>query len=683
MPLPDWLKQQDDGDELQPRAAAPAPQAQPQDPQPEADAAEDAAPDEAPEPPAPESPAPQPEPSEPEPPEDQPPPTGNDQVLSMLAGIEQHLRQLGDVQRQHEDQLALLIDRAGPATDAGADPEGAEPQGKQPSFVVEMDEDGQAPPDNADRRNLESMASELEASRRQTDQMRQQLETAQAHIAEFSEQPVGDGGNQGELAEELEAAQRKIEALQTRVIELEAVASVGDDDADADEKDEQIAALTEQVAQLEEALRQSGSQPEAAAPPDGASAEMIERQRKQIERLTEQLATVNAGADPDAISARDARIAELEEELEELQGQRGGKEGVGKLVAGFGGALRQVRGKKGSGDGQEASALEERVAELEVECKRLREEAERATTEADQARELLQQQAADGGGSGDEAQEILALRARVAELERSPGAGSGELRAKVEAEYREKWGELNRRQNSMAATEEKMRRRWARPQAVVVFGWLVGLAVVVGIVSWLLAGRMFPATIAASVNVEAKSKTGAPVSEEDRANWQAVHTALLRDDAFRKFVAKRLADQRLDDYGDHEVLAERLDDDLTVDSPKAGAITLTLAGKDPDQTQVLLDAVASSLAMWSSQQAGKRGDGAVALVRGERREAGQVRYATINPTPIRDRRWLSSLIVFAVGFVVSYFLITRIYQGLLRAKSEMEEEDPVLADPGF
>jgi uncharacterized membrane protein (DUF485 family) len=392
---------------------------------------------------------------------------------------------------------------------------------------------------------------------------------------------------------------------------------------------------------------------------------MIARQRKQIERLTEQLAALNAGADPREMQVRDARIAELEDELQELRDQGGAKEGVSKLVAGFGGALRQVRGKKGSGDGQEVAELEARVAELDVECKRLR------------------QQAAAGGGSGDEAEEIGALRARVAELESGPGADRGELRAKVEADYHQKWSELKRKQDMMAATEEKMRRRWARPQAVVVFGWLVGLAIVVGFVSWLLAGRMFPATIAASVNVEAKSRTGVPVSDEDKADWQRVHTAMLTDGAFQKSVAKRLADQRLDDYGDPDVLAERLKDDLTVDSPKPGAITLTLAGRDPDQTAVLLDSVATSLAMWSSQQAGKRSDGAVAHVRGERREAGQVSYATINDIPIRDRRGLSSVIIFAVGFVVSYFLITRIYQGLLQAKSAMEEEDPVLSDGMF
>jgi hypothetical protein len=671
MPLPDWLKQQDKRDEPQPPAAAPVPEEEPEVQEPEDEAPQ------APEPPKAEAPMVDNRPPPDEVPDDEVPPTGNDQVLGMLSAIERQLSQLGDVQRQHEDQLASLIDRSEPAAAGETDPAEAEPQEKQPSFVVEMDEDGQAPQGSGDRQGLEGMASELESSRQQTDQMREQLEEAQTRIKEFADQ-ANDSGGAAEKTKELEEAHREIESLQSRVIELEAVVAVDDGGADADEKDEQIAALNEQVAQLQEALQALDESETKApvAPMESGSAEMIERQRRQIERLTEQLAELNAGADPKEIHVRDARIAELEEEL---QGQGAGMQGVSKLVAGFGGALRHVRGKKGSGDGDEVAALEERVAELEVESTRLREEAERATAEADKARQLFRHQAAAGGGSGDEAEEVAALRARVAELESSPGAGQGELRAKVETEFRQKWNELKRKQDALAAAEEKMRRRWARPQAVVVFGWLAGLAVVVAIASWLVAGRMFPPTIAASVNVEAKSPTGGSVSAQDKEDWQQVHTAMLTDAVFQQDVAKRLADRRYDDYGDPDVLAERLQDDLTVDSPKPGTITLTLAGRDLDQTPAVLDTVATSLAMWSSQQAGKRG-GAVAHVRGERREAGQVRYATLKDTPIRDRRGFWSVIIFGAGFVVSYFLITRISRGLLKAKSEMEEDLDVSAD---
>jgi hypothetical protein len=594
--------------------------------------------------------------------EDEIPPTGNDQVLGMLSAIEQQLRQLGDVQRQHEDQLTSLIDRSAPPAAGGPEPADAEPQQKQPSFVVEMDDQEQTPKRAEDRQGLEDMASELETSRQQTDQMRQQLEDAQTRIQEIAEESDG-GGDVQDRTEELAEAHEKIEALQSRVIELEAVAAVGgDDDEGSDEKDEQIAALTEQVAQMQEALDsrdEEQEQPVPAPPPDSAGAEMIERQRKQIERLTEQLTAVNAGGDPGDIQRRDARIAELEEELDELR-EGAGKQGVSKLVAGFGGALRQVRGKKGSGDAEEVAELEERIAELEVECRQLREAAQRGGA---------------GGGSGDDSEEVVALRARVAQLEKNPAAAGGELRSKVETEFRQKWNELKQKQDALTATEKKMKRQWARPQAVVVFGWLAGLAILVAIVSWFLAGRLLPATIAASVNIEAKTRNGVPVEDQDKADWQQVHTAMLTNESFQKTVAKRLADQRFDDYKKPEKLAEHLDENLTVDSPKPGAITLILSGTNQRETAAVLDTVATTLATWSSQQAGKRGDGAIAVVRGERREAGQVRYATINDTPIKSRRPMGALVIFLVGFMLSFLMITRISQGLLKAKSAMEEDE--------
>jgi hypothetical protein len=623
----------------------------------------------APEEPAPRKPAPAPmSPME----QDDLPPTGNDQILGMLSAIEQQLRHLGDTQRQHEDQLASLIDHSRSSAESKPGPAAADPQNKQPSFVVEMDESEQAPQDPAQREGLETMASELETSREQTDQMKRQLEEAQAHIKELGDQPDDARAELEEKAQELEEALQKIDTLQSRVIELEAVAAVDGDDDDSEEREQQIAELEAQVEQLQQELRQrdEAEAKPAPAPADGPGAEMIERQRKQIERLTAQLAAVNAGAESPEIEERDARIAELEEELEDLRGGGGGKQAVSKLVAGFGGALRQVRGEKGAADEEQVAELEERVAELEIERDKLK-------AEADKARDIYQQAAA-GDGSGDDAEEVVALRARVAELESRPGGGPGnhaELRSKIEAELRQKWNEVQRRQDSLSATEEKMRKQWARPRAVVVLGYLAGLAVVVAIVSWLLAGRMFPPTIVASVNVEAKSRSGVPVSDENKAAWQMAHTDMLADDLFHKAVAKRLANQRLDDYKDPDVLGERLQNDLIVDSPKPGAITLTLAGKDQDETRLVLDTVATSMATQSSQQAGKRSDDAIAVVRGERREKGQVRFASINSTPIKDRRFLGAVVIFVIGFVIRYGLIISLGQSLVKAKSAMEDDD--------
>jgi len=287
MPLPDWLQQHDEADEPQPAAAAPAPEEDSEVQEPEVQEPQLQEPEvQEPEVQEPEVQEPEVQPRElqeledlpaaapateatrpePEVVEDEIPLTGNDQVLGLLSTIEQQLRQLGDVQRQHEDQLTSLIDRPAPPAAAGSEPADAEPQEKQPSFVVEMDDQEQTPRRPEDRQGLEDMASELETSRQQTDQMRQQLEEAQTRIQEIAEESDG-GGNVQDKTEELAEAHDKIEALQLRVIELEAVTAVGgDDDEGSDEKDEQIAALTEQVAQMQEALDSRDEEQEQPVP---------------------------------------------------------------------------------------------------------------------------------------------------------------------------------------------------------------------------------------------------------------------------------------------------------------------------------------------------------------------------------------------------------------------------------
>ena len=102
---------------------------------------------------------------------------------------------------------------------------------------------------------------------------------------------------------------------------------------------------------------------------------MVQRQRQQIERLTEQLAAFNAGSAPDEILRRDARIAELEEELEQAGGAGSRATPVGRLVGGLSHAVRHAleRGARK----RTVDELEERIDELTAECERWKEAADR------------------------------------------------------------------------------------------------------------------------------------------------------------------------------------------------------------------------------------------------------------------------------------------------------------------
>ena len=137
-------------------------------------------------------------------------------------------------------------------------------------------------------------------------------------------------------------------------------------------------------------------------------------------------------------------------------------------------------------------------------------------------------------------------------------------------------------------------------------------------------------------------------------------------------MAQRLVARRLDSMADRQTLTARFRDDLTIDSPRSGVLTLTLAGTDSHAIATLLDTIATELVR------GGKG-GVKTVVRGQREEAGRTRYATLNRMPVSDPRLRAGVVIFVTSTVVGFVLIRRIHQGLLRAKAEVEQDDLGLA----
>ena len=77
------------------------------------------------------------------------------------------------------------------------------------------------------------------------------------------------------------------------------------------------------------------------------------------------------------------------------------------------------------------------------------------------------------------------------------------------------------------------------------------------------------------------------------------------DAAFHGKVAKRLADQRLDQHADPKIVGRLLDDDLSIYAPKPGSLRLTLVGTDRDALPVLLDTIVTTLAQESARRGGE------------------------------------------------------------------------------
>ena len=191
----------------------------------------------------------------------------------------------------------------------------------------------------------------------------------------------------------------------------------------------------------------------------------------------------------------------------------------------------------------------------------------------------------------------------------------------------------------------------------------------------MAADRFLPATVTASVDIESQVPRGGGVEGEAATAWEKWHRETLADAAFHGKVAARLADQRLDRLADPNQLGTRLDGDLSIHSPKPGALRLTLAGTDPDTLTVVLDTIATTLARESSRTVTSRTDGAVAVIRGERPGSGRISYATLNKTPVKDHRLVAGCFFFVTGAVIGLCLFRWIHGVMTRTRAAMADED--------
>jgi hypothetical protein len=198
--------------------------------------------------------------------------------------------------------------------------------------------------------------------------------------------------------------------------------------------------------------------------------------------------------------------------------------------------------------------------------------------------------------------------------------------------------------------------------------------VIVAGASWLAADQFFPARVAAVVTVEADARPGQKLSEEQAAAWQTVHASMILDQSFQQTLAKRMADRHMDQYKDSKAVTARIINDLKVDSAQPGELTFSLAGLDADEALLFLDILVSTLETESNRNVGKRSDGAVTHVLGERSVGGVTRFASLRDTPIEDKRLLAALPIFGIGYVFCLLLILIVYTKLVQAKRVFESE---------
>lgn len=236
------------------------------------------------------------------------------------------------------------------------------------------------------------------------------------------------------------------------------------------------------------------------------------------------------------------------------------------------------------------------------------------------------------------------------------------------------------RRRELGRLEKKMIRRWAAPKAFGMVASAIFLAIVACGIAWGVADRIDPAVRSASVTLEARTELPGHQTPEALAAWSTWHRDRVGDENFRVELADRMVAARLDDWRKPDDLAARLEADLTANGTADGHLTFTLAGTDGDEMQAMLDVLATTLATESMHTFKGKPRAVWAGVRGEREEAGVIRYAGMNDVAIVDNRIQTAGPIAAGTYLGLLIVVFGIYAMLLRARREIDEDGTLFTD---
>jgi hypothetical protein len=256
-----------------------------------------------------------------------------------------------------------------------------------------------------------------------------------------------------------------------------------------------------------------------------------------------------------------------------------------------------------------------------------------------------------------------ALRQRAGKLSQAKEA--------IDAKQKEVERILQQRQTIVAARTELQDREKklaskagkSRGLAALFLGVIAVLGL--GVMSWAVVDRIFPATYAASATLAADDSAGALNAEQQEA-WMAYVEQLANDPRLMEVASNRMRRRGMIDLGSAGALSARLAQDLDLSSSSPGQLTLTLKGEGADRTQRLLDTFVASMVSVANDARDRRMDGASTIV-----AVG----ATVDGEPIQDPRLIYAGIGWGASTGILFFLSIALLVRLTIAKRKFEQEN--------
>ncbi len=456
-----------------------------------------------------------------------------------------------------------------------------------------------------DRKSKE-LSAELAGVKSRLDRAESESASLRRELAEAKAGLERDAKKMASLQRELDeqaAAGNETQALQSRIAMLE----------------KQCDASSERAVALESELQASRG---------GLEKAKADRARLEGELASARSSTVGLKPDPKTLAETErlearirdlaATVAERDARLEVLAGELESAKAAAKAATSTASTVAPAEPVESDAQRQQAERLQEKVRQLGRYATMLR-------LRRDRLRRVRQA--------------LSERRARLQESSASSGtvaaAGSGSSQAMLHElrQVQAKREELRQVQKFLAESEVRMVRRWAMRRGASLAMSITLFLGTIFAAAWFAADFVWPTPGTASVDLIARGPKGQPLDPRMADGWKSWHTALLTDPLFVEEVSKRLATRGFEP-NDPATIAAMLSENVAVDSDGPGRLRLVMSGADRQQLPIVLDTVATTMAIESAEQAARRPDQTPAIVLGDRVRDGKVAYSLLEPRPV-------------------------------------------------
>lgn len=497
--------------------------------------------------------------------------------------------------------------------------------------------------------SLDQAAGELLA---RAEKAEREAQEANARLAELEARVAANTGSSAGVSAELDAVRAELAGIRAErdalVARLQSI-DQGQNTTDA----EALARFQGEIARLTELVNEKDAALARASGPEAAEIENVVNQLKErlkaeaTQRKAAQEEVSRLGAE--LTTTREdtlATTARLEHELESARRDvAAASESVGKQVADAQAAAREFA---------------ERATKAEAARRRAEERAAQAATAA-------------GGPPPKPLRADRLVRAR--KLRRAKVAKIRRAEAVVAKRY-EICEQVISQRAQLAATHQivmeaqrRIQRTKAKAKVAAILFYATASLGVLAALSWAVAGQMAPGRYVATAILGAEGR-GSALNGDQLMGWQQYHEKLIADPQFIDAVADHMGRKGIAHLASPGLLKERVQKDLTWESPTPGELRIELRGDGAERTTRELATFVTKLAWDAMATRERRADGALTIIRQE---------AKAGATPIDDQRIMAAGMYLGGSVCFGLFLSLLLWRRLANVKNQFERDEQIEA----